>query len=57
MPKNGWKSISVPEFVYDRQHEKFTRNREKLYMKGITSFSGYITHMLNNAKEEDQTVV
>jgi hypothetical protein len=54
MPKSGFKSITVTETIYDNFHEKYTKKKEELSMKGISSFAGYITSVLTKALEDDQ---
>ena len=46
MPKSGFKSITVSEHVYNRFFETYEKNKKGLELKGITSFSGYLTSMM-----------
>lgn len=46
MPKSGFKSITVSEYVYKKFFDAYTKSRKDLEMKGITSFSGYLTSMM-----------
>src|ERR687885_1704486 len=46
MPKPGFKSITVSEYVYRKFFEIYEKNRKDLELKGITSFSGYFTSMM-----------
>ena len=46
MPKPGFKSITVSENVYERFFNAFLKNKKELEFKGITSFSGYLTSMI-----------
>ncbi|HZE79235.1 MAG TPA: hypothetical protein VE089_11875 [Nitrososphaeraceae archaeon] len=46
MPKPGFKSITVSENVYNRFFEIYEKNRKDLELRGITSFSGYFTSMM-----------
>ena len=46
MPKPGFKSITVSENVYGRFFNAFLKNKKELEFKGITSFSGYLTSMM-----------
>ena len=46
MPKAGFKSITVSETVYDKFQEVYLKNKTDLTMKGVNSFSGYVTYML-----------
>ncbi len=43
MPKAGFKSITVNEKVYDKFYQIFFDQKEKLAMKGVSSFAGYVT--------------
>ena len=55
MPKDGFKSITVSETVYDKFFDVYQKNKEELLMKGVNSFSGYITYMLEEKIEKDKT--
>jgi hypothetical protein len=46
MPKPGFKSITVSENVYKKFFEVYEKNKKVLELKGITSFSGYLTSMM-----------
>ena len=56
MPKRGFKSITVSEIVYDRFWQIFFDNKDELSMKGINSFSGYVTNSLEQMMRNDDTV-
>jgi predicted CopG family antitoxin len=55
MPKAGFKSITVSEEVYDKFFDVFEKNKSELTMKGINSFSGYVTYMLEQTMQKDKT--
>ncbi len=46
MPKAGYKSITVSEGVYKKFFDVYERSKKELELKGITSFSGYLTSMM-----------
>ena len=46
MPKPGFKSITVSENVYRKFFEVYEKNRKDLELRGVTSFSGYLTSMM-----------
>ena len=46
MPKPGYKSITVSENVYNKFFAVYERSKRELELKGITSFSGYLTSMM-----------
>ena len=46
MPKAGFKSITVSENVYKKFFDVYEKSRKELELKGITSFSGYLTSMM-----------
>lgn len=54
MPRGGFKSITLSESVYDNFYTHYEKNKEKVKMKGVFSFSGFITLKLNEilTKEE-----
>lgn len=55
MPKAGFKSITVSETVYDRFQQIYQDNKDGLGRKGINSFSGYVTYMLEELMQKDKT--
>ena len=55
MPKPGFKSITISESVYDKFHDVYEENKDKLTMKGVNSFAGYITYMLEDKMQKDKT--
>jgi hypothetical protein len=46
LPKPGYKSITVSEYVYKKFFKAYKKNKKELELKGITSFSGYLTSMM-----------
>ena len=54
MPKEGFKSITVAEGVYDRFFETFTKSRKRLAKKGVNSFAGYVVYMLEDVMAANQ---
>ena len=55
MPKDGFKSITVSDTVYDKYYEIYQKNKQELVMKGVNSFAGYITYMLEQTMQKDKT--
>lgn len=55
MPKAGFKSITISEQVYDRFYEVFEKNKTELMRRGVNSFSGYVTYMLEQMMQKDKT--
>jgi len=55
MPKAGFKSITVSESVYNKFHDVYKKNKQGLAMKGINSFAGYITFMMEDLMQKDET--
>jgi hypothetical protein len=55
LPKAGFKSITVSEEVYNRFHDIYKKNRQDLAMRGINSFAGYITFMMEDLMQKDET--
>ncbi len=55
MPKAGFKSITVKDKIYDRFYQIFFDQKEKLAMKGVNSFSGYVTFCLEEMMRKDET--
>lgn len=55
MPKEGFKSITVSETVYDKFYDVYQKHKDELVMKGVNSFAGYITYMLEQTMQKDKT--
>ena len=55
MPKPGFKSITISESVYDRFHDVFNKNKKDLSKKGVNSFAGYVTFLLEDMMQKDKT--
>lgn len=55
MPKAGFKSITVSESVYNKFQDVYQKNKDELAMKGVNSFSGYVTYMLEEMMQKDKT--
>ena len=55
MPKAGFKSITVSENVYDKFQQVYQKSKDDLAMKGVNSFSGYVTYMLEEMMQKDKT--
>ncbi len=55
MPKDGFKSITVSEIVYNKFYDVYQKNKQELTMKGVNSFAGYVTYMLEETMQKDKT--
>lgn len=55
MPKPGFKSITVSENVYRKFYSSYEKSKKDLELKGITSFSGYLTSVMEEIMERNQT--
>ncbi len=56
MPKSGFKSITVSEYVYKKFFDVYEKNKKDFEMKGITSFSGYLTSMMEELLQEHEAL-
>jgi hypothetical protein len=54
MPKPGFKSITVSENVYKKFFQVYEKNKEGLELKGVTSFSGYLTSRMEEMMIKDE---
>jgi len=48
LPREGFKSLTLPEDVYDYWFDEFKKNKSELRKYGVNSFSGYIVSKLYN---------
>lgn len=53
MPVKGYKSITVPDDIYDYFKKKWEERKTELRLKGIRSFSAFVTKYLNDALEQE----
>ncbi len=53
MPKIGFKSVTISEEIYDKIYKQYEIDCEQCKEKGIFSFSGYVTQVLFDHKEQD----
>ena len=54
-PKPGFKTITISEAVYEKFYNVYEKSKETLTMKGINSFAGYVTYMLEQNMQKDKT--
>jgi hypothetical protein len=54
MPKPGFKSITVSENIYKKFFEVYEKNKKGLELKGVTSFSGYLTSRMEEMMIKDE---
>ena len=54
MPKSGFKSITVSENVYKKFFEIYEKRKKGLELKGISSFSGYLTNRMEEMMIKDE---
>lgn len=52
MPKPGFKCLTISEDLYDRNFEIYTKTKDELLMKGISGFSAFIVHRLNQCIQQ-----
>ena len=54
MPREGFKSITVSETVYDKLFNEFEKIREPLKFVGVNSFSGFCTFLMSNYTKQSK---
>ena len=55
LPKAGFKSITVHENIYERFFDVYQKRKEDLALRGVNSFAGYITYVLEDVMTKDAT--
>ncbi len=55
MPKEGFRSITVSDYIYDRFQDAYNENKTALVNKGVRSLSGYVSYMLEEAMNRNET--
>ena len=49
MPPPGWKSITVPQEIYEFFYKRWKKDKERYRREyGITSFTGFVSKLLND---------
>lgn len=51
MPAKGFKSLTLPDKVYDTLFSKYEKEKDAVKLKGIFSFSAYVTWLLKGEME------
>ncbi len=54
MPREGFRSITVSQAVYDRFYKRYQTHKKDLELKGISSFTGYITSILEELMMKEE---
>ena len=55
MPSKGFKSLTLPDVVYDTLFTNFHKNKAQLKLKGIFSLSAYVTCLLESELNNSTT--
>ena len=53
MPKKGFTSFSLKLPIYEYWYKNYQKKKESLRMKGISSFSAYLTYLLNLSENQN----
>jgi hypothetical protein len=51
MPKPGYKSLTIPEKIFNKIYKQYEKEQDDYKEKGVFSFSGYVTQLLIEQKE------
>jgi predicted CopG family antitoxin len=51
LPREGYKSITVPDDVYNYYRKFWEKDRERYRLQGVRSFSGFVSKLLNELIE------
>ena len=57
MPKKGFTSLSFNSKIYDYWFKNYQKNKEKIKMKGISSFSSYLIKIISENKQKGETML
>ena len=55
MPKKGFKSYILKDEIFDFWTNEYKQNKDIFTQQGITSFSAFLTHMMNKSIEQTHT--
>jgi hypothetical protein len=51
VPREGYRTITIKESVYNKFREDYEKNKDELRLRGIPSFTSYCIYLLNKASE------
>jgi hypothetical protein len=54
-PRKGYRSITVPDDVFDYFTAWWEREKESYRLQGVRSFSGYVSRRLKELMEQEKT--
>jgi hypothetical protein len=54
LPRKGYKSISITQDVYDYFRQEYDKVKKEYAVKGVRSFSGFISKRLAELMEEEK---
>lgn len=54
MPREGYKSITIPEHIYTYFWQEWQKRREEYSRRGVRSFSGFVSMLLTEMLEEKE---
>lgn len=50
MPPKGWKTVDIPEYLYEQIKDEWKNNEKELRKKyGVHSFTGYLAEMVSES--------
>lgn len=56
MPKEGYRSITLPGSVYSRFNADYDSKKDELAYMGVRSISGYVSYMLDERTREAEVL-
>lgn len=57
MPREGYKTLTVPTAIYERLLQVYGKNRKKCLKKGITSLSGFLMYLIDEEENRSEIQV
>jgi len=54
MPKPGFNTVTLSEAENDNLNQPNQKNKDELTMKGVNSFAGYVTYLLEDVMKKDK---
>ncbi len=57
MPHEGFTSVTISNFVFDKIKQNYSENKEELVMMGITSISNYTVFMIGKFFKNQEGIV
>lgn len=54
MPREGYKTLTIPTEVYERLKQEYSKNQKILMKKGIMNLSGFLMYLIDQEENKKE---